>query len=379
MRTVRVHLTLLYYDFPQIFIGEDEVENRYLCMATDDGEWGPNFACIPVSASRVMQLTHGLLDVRAAFESPEVHELYTARFTENENGDLSLAAEEHSLLPSALLPESGLLFNIVDDVARDASTLNTTVSHVSLEVPEAAESARIHTTTLATFLNIFQSALKSFGRLAARTSGRPLGRSDDSFLSDVYGFARGSFTVKFRSSYPGDLNGENATFVAAMTQLEEFFQVANNPNEAIEFLQHVRGHAASSLIRLLTFLSAHSAAIKLSWANPSMPEARAAAIRLEQIGVLIEACRRRTDLLIEEVVIRGRISKADVDNASWKIRSEDDNQVYGGEIADGSGINLSGMVMAEALYEFTCREEVDIVPATGQEVRRLFLTKIRKL
>ena len=125
--------------------------------------------------------------------------------------------------------------------------------------------------------------------------------------------------------------------------------------------------------------SANSAAIKLSWANPSMSEARAAAIRLDQIGVLIEACRRRTDLLIEEVVIRGRVSKADVDNASWKIRNEDDNQVYAGEIAEGAGINLSGMIMAEALYEFTCREEVDILPATGQEMRKLFLTKIRKL
>jgi hypothetical protein len=286
---------------------------------------------------------------------------------------------EYSQLPKNFLPAPGLVFEDYDEVSLTASELNTTVSFVSLEVPEANESARIKATTLAGFLTIFQSAIRHFGRVAARAAKKPLKRNDDSCAADVFGFAKGSFTIKFRSSHPSDIVGENASFMAAMAQLNNFLSVANDPDKAIAFLQSVRGHAASSLIRMLDFLSEHQSAIRIDWANPSMTSSQRAQVNLDSIRTLVEICRQRADLSIEEVIIKGRVTKADVDAASWKIESEDDGEVYAGEIEIGSGINLSGITITDALYEFTCQEFAEVIPATGQERRRLVLLKIKKI
>jgi hypothetical protein len=379
MKKLLVEVVLLYYDYPQVFVGRDEVDSRYLCMITDDGELGPNFACMPVSRRRISELTSGRLDLRDAFEQPEVAEFYVAQFSQSADASLTMNNADYSEMPRHFLPAPGVIFEDYDEVSLTAAELNSTVSFVSLEVPESSDSTRIRSSTLAGFLNIFQAMVRNFGRVAARAAKKPLKRGDDSYSADVFGFAMGSFTIKFRSSHPSDLVGESPTLSAAMAQLNRFLAVSDDPDKAIAFLQSVRGHTASSLIKMLEFLLQHSSAIRVNWANPSMTSSQGAQMPLHAIKTLVEICRQRSDLSVEEVVIRGRVSKADVDAASWKIESDDDHEVYSGEISPGSGINLNGITITDALYEFTCQEVAEVVPATGQERKKLLLLSIKKL
>ena len=379
MKKLTVDLILMFYDFPQVFIGKDLADARYVCMITDDSEVGPNFACVPISTRRIYELVTGKLDLRSAFQNPEVNELYMANFAAGEEAELHMGEAKHERLPDRFLPASDLVFDGFDEVSLAAAELATTVSFVSLEVPEAVESARIKSATLAEFLHVFQAALRNLSRVAARIAKRPLKRGDDSSSADVYGFARGSFTIKFRSSFPSDILGDNPSFSMALEHLNKFLALADDPVQAIDYLQTIKGHAASSVIRLVFFLAEHSAPIKVEWATPSMRKSARTQLSLASIKALAEQCRQRNDLTIEEVTIRGRVSKADVDTATWKIHSEEDDEVFAGEIAEGAGINLSGVVMTNTVYEFTCQEVIEIVPATGKEKRRLLLTAYREV
>lgn len=379
MKILRPQLVLLFYDFPQVFIAEDQINGSYVCMLNEEKSTGPIFMCTPISSSRISKLTSGQVDLRTIFSEPELKEFLTAEFSRDLGDSLTITNISYENLAEDILPDSGLTFNSFDEVAMKASELNTTVSYVSLGVPEASESARIKSTTLATFLYIFQSAVKHFTRLSARTSKAHLKRDDDSFDADVFGFAHGSFTVKFRSSHDSDMFGENPTFSAALTQLNKFLSLASNPLDAVSFLQNIKGHTASSLIKLLAFLSENSASIKLEWATPSMASCEHTELSLESIRNLVEACRQRSDLVIEELVLTGRVSMADQKMGTWKIVSEADQETYSGMIPSGSDISLSGMIINDAIYQFSCEEIVEVTTATGRENRSLLLRAIKPL
>lgn len=380
MKKLTQGLVLLFYDVPQVFMGRDEVGGQYVCMiGAEDGDNGPIYECVSISPQRARELIKGAIDLRSIYESPEVSEFYSAHFLGEDDVSLVSTLSDYSTFPLRSLPEPGLFFEGFDEVAETAVDMATTVSFVSLEVPEADRQARIHTNTLGEFLFIFQAMVRNFSRVAARVAKKPLKKGDDSYAADVFGFAKGSFTVKFCSSHPSDMHGENPAFTSAMEQINRFLALSANTSAALEYLQSVRGHTASSLIKLLNFLSENDAAIRVEWANPSMVSANKSRLSLLQIRRLVEICKQRSDLSMQEVLIRGRLDLAAQTAGNWRLISEEDKEVYSGEIAEGSNISLNGAVIGDALYEFLCEEHVEIVAATGRENRRLFLKSMKKL
>ncbi len=380
MKTLTQDLILLFYDIPQVFIGKDQVGCRYICMiGKDDTESGPVYACIAISPGRTEEITQGKIDLRTVFERPEISEFHLASFSTSDDSCLTMTPANYATFPVDSLPAPGLVFDEFDEVAQTAIQMNTTVSFVSLEVPEATQSARIRSTTLGGFLFIFQSIVRNLSRSAARIAKKPLKRDDDSFAADVFGFAAGSFKIKFRSAHASDIFGENPAFAAAMAQMNNFLALASDTSAAVAYLQSVKGHTASSLIRMLEFLSEHSAGIHIEWANPSMIFSNKSRLDLNEIRRLFDVCRQRTDLSVQDVVIRGRVDLAADKAGNWKIISEDDQESYSGEILEGSNLSLSGMVITNAMYEFICEERIEVVQATGREIKRLLLKKINKL
>ncbi|KQV44898.1 DUF6575 domain-containing protein [Duganella sp. Root336D2] len=380
MKILTQDLVLLFYDVPQVFLARDQIGCRYVCMiGNDDTDSGPIYSCVAISAARADMLTSGKLDLRSVFEAPELSEFYLAHFSTGDDRTLAAKQAEYAIFPANSLPGEGLVFNEFDEVAQAAAELNTTVSFVSLDVPEAAQSARIRSATLGGFLFLFQAIVRNLSRSVARTAKRPLKRDDDSFAADVFGFAQGSFKIKFRSAYPSDITGESPVFTIAMAEVQKFLALADNPAKAIEYLQAVKGHTASSLIKLLGFLSEHAAGIHMEWATPSMSSAYGSRLELDNIRQLFEMCRLRTDLTVQEVILRGRVDLAAHKAGSWKIISEEDQESYSGEILPGSPISLSGMIITNAVYEFTCEEHIETVPATGREIRRLLLKNYKKV
>ena len=373
MKKLIPQIILLFYDYPQVFIGKNEVDTLFICMVTSETDSGQIYTCTPISIARKNQLVSGLLDLKTAFTQPETQEFYQASTSADAADFMLLTALPEIIMPTHLLPAEGLYFDAFDEVALKAAELNATVSYVSLGVPEAHENARIKSTTLAEFLNVFQNALKNLSQLTAKEMNKPIKRNDDSFCTDVFGFSMGSFTIHLRSSTQSDLFGDNALLSMSLAKINDFLTLIDNPDQAILYLQSIKGRSASSLIKLLTFLAEKSCPIKHQWANPEMLVSAKREVALGKIKELATLCKRRSDLLIEEVTITGLVSAANKESNTWKIVSDEDQVTYSGEVQDGANITLSGITIGSVRYKFHCEEMSEIISATGKEVRHLFL------
>lgn len=374
MRSIKLLHVLLEYDYPQVFVGIDEVGCRFTCMVSAVVDDEPTFLCVPISEQRFRELCNGKIDLRTVYASPEMADFYEAKPVDLVS-PFEITQAPFSIAPEELLPDAGLVFQCGDEVLNKAQELNSTVAYASLSVPESAYEPRIRTRKLSEFLAVYQSTLKTLARFSATANGRPIPKNDDPYESDVFGFCYGSFTVQVRAAYECDILGENKALVTAFTKLNEFLSLASDSDEALKFLLCVKGHTASSLINLLTFVKENDCALTNRWSTPGMASSVAATIRASSAVSIINKCRLREDLSTEEVILEGVVDSADVSAGTWKIIC--DGVIHHGVVKPGSDINLAGITLGHN-YRFKCEEKIEVVAGTGKEAKKLSLTGIER-
>lgn len=369
MKAIKLLHVLLDYDYPQVFVACDLIGVRYVCMVSEVAGHGPTFLCVPVSVRRCDDLLSGKIDLRQVYEEPEVIEFYRAT-PDDLVEPFNIERAQMDSVPHELLPEPGLVFSLNDEVLIKAQELNTTVAYASLAVPESVREPRIRTRKLSAFLNIYQGVLKNLARASAKAAGKPIPKGEDPYESDVFGFCYGSFTVQVRSAEPCDMLGENKALIIAFQKLNEFLDAANNPDDALQFLTKVKGHAASSLIGLLSFISENDCQLTNRWSTPGMHSSSQSRIRVATAQNIIQRCRLREDLSVENLELIGIVDSADATAGNWKILV--DGVAYSGGVKEGSGINLAGITLRNR-YRFRCEEKIEMVLGTGREIKKISL------
>jgi hypothetical protein len=375
MRSLLLEVVLLDYDYPQVFVGGDKVGQSYACMVAEVNDYRPRYLCVPISAQRRKSLCSAGIDLFDVFSVPEIFEFYwLSPDTFEVPAEMERAA--FSFCPDMYLPKKGLIFEMEDEVAAKALEVRSTVAYASLSVPEAVSEARIHSRVLAEFLGLYQNALKNLSRFTSKLNGKSIPRDSEPYSTDVFGFSQGSFTIHLRSSEASDCLGENAALSMAFAGLNKFLDSTSDPMKSIEFLQGCKGHTASALIRLLRFLSENNCPLKHQWASPGMSQSSRSAAGLENVRRVIDLCRQREDLGVEEVVLRGVVDSADRTRGTWKVISTEES--YSGELHPLSDVDLSGVVIGNS-YILTCEERVEGVLGTGKEIKKLLLVKLQPL
>ncbi|WP_143499013.1 DUF6575 domain-containing protein [Pseudomonas sp. Irchel 3A18] len=375
MKILKLELVLLDYDYPQVFIGYDLLGLSYICMVARLNGVEPVYLCVPVSPFRRGEICSGKIDLRQVFSNPEVGEFYWAS-PDSLEGDISIALASFSTCPQEYLADDGLIFNCEDEVANKAFELRSTVAYASLSVAEARHETRIRSWKLSEFLSIYQNVIKNLSRHAVKQVGKTIPRDETPYNTDVFGVSFGSFTVHLRSSDETDFLGENAVLKMAFDRLNQFIDTVSRPDDALIFLQSVQGHTASALIRLLNFLHENDCPLKHQWASPTMPESRSSTVRLSSARQVIELCRQRADIGVENIEITGIVDSADLSRSTWKIISGSDTM--SGHIKPGADINLAGIVIGEN-YKFKCEEKVEEILGTGKEVKTIHLVSFEKV
>ena len=370
---------LMYYDFPQVFIGRSAVDQNYCCMIISEEESGPKYICTPISNHRSIELSTGRIDLRQVFEVPESAKFFHAYCEPSCEDAINLHLQDMVICPEALLPKAGLIFEEYDEVASKALELNATVSYASLSVPESEKQTRIRSTTLAQFLTHYQNAVKLIAKRTAKELRRQIGKDSNTHSLDVFGFSRGSFTVQLRSSNDGDLFADNHVLTTTLYSLGEFLENTENPDAAIEYLHSIKVHAASSLIRLLEFLDENKCPLKQQWATPRIGESRTSKTTVNGVRNLIEICKQRKDLTEVTVVLVGVVSTASINGNTWKLLNEEDGVQYSGDVQEGSNISMGGIVIQKKRYKFHCIERIDLNIGTGQEKTQLSVFDIEEL
>lgn len=371
MKAIQLLHVLLDYDYPQVFVACDAIGVRYVCMVVEEGKRGPEFLCIPVSTERCNELLTGKIDLRQVYEMPELPEFYQAS-PDDLTGIFGIERAHFSIVPKDWLPDTGLVFEYIDEVLIKAQELNTTVAFASLSVPEAAQEARIRTRKLSEFLAIYQGVLRHLARFSAKARGKAIPKGEDPYESDVFGFCPGSFTVQMRSAESCDMLGENKSLISAFTKLNEFLALADKPDDAVRFLLEVKGHAASSLISLLNFIAENDCPFTNTWSTPGMQGSSKSKIRVTSAQNVILRCRHREDLGVEDLELTGVVDSAKVSTSTWRI--DVDGLAYSGGIKEGSSLNLAGITVGNR-YKFHCEEKIEIVHGTGREVKIISLLR----
>ena len=98
-----------YYDVPQLFIAEDAIGVRFLCLLYDianDGEL--KIIGVTVSADKLNDFIKGHIDLLTMFTSPELEDsIYHIHMKEE-----GIHAEKyHGILDSSMLPDEGYFYN----------------------------------------------------------------------------------------------------------------------------------------------------------------------------------------------------------------------------------------------------------------------------
>lgn len=373
MKNIKLLHTLLEYDYPQVFIGVDAVGTRYVCMIYEIVDGEPSFLCVPVSERRCADLCSEKVDLRQVFEQPEVDTFYTAR-PDDLTSPFEARVADMKFVPENMLPDHGLVFCHDDEVLNKAQELHSTVAYASLAVPESKNEPRIRTQKLSTFLTLYQSVLRHLSRAVAKADGKPIPKDEEPYESDVFGFCYGSFTVQIRSAEPGDMLGENKALVSALLKLNEFLELSGDPEKAIEFLQSVKGHAASSLIKLLGFISDNDCQLTNRWSTPVMERANQGRIRVKNAQRIVQQCRQMEDLGTEDLELEGVVDSADVTAGTWKILIGE--TFASGGTKEGADVQLAGIVLGNR-YRFFCEEKMEVVLGTGKEKRTLSLIRFQ--
>ncbi|WP_447590172.1 DUF6575 domain-containing protein [Aquipseudomonas campi] len=371
MKEIQVLHVLLEYDYPQVFVGRDRVDSRYVAMVVEEGNQGPVYLCTPISHFRCDELLGGKIDLRHIYEKPQVPEFFTCE-PNDLTGFFAINAYASDEIPEQWLPEAGLFFNHADLVLNKAQELGSTIAYASLSVPESAKEARIRTRKLSEFLAIYQNVLKNLARATAKAYGKAIPKNEEPYDSDVFGFCPGSFTVQIRSAEQCDILGENKALVAAFIKLNEFLDLADQPDAAMAFLLGMKGHAATSLISLLSFISDNNCPFTNTWSTPGMSASSKSRIRVATAQNVIQRCKQREDLGIEVVELIGIVDSAKVSTGNWTIHADGDS--FSGNIKEGSNLNLSGITVGMR-YTFFCEEKIEVVQGTGREVRIISLVR----
>ena len=130
MRRLTLTNTLEYYDVPQILTAADATGTRYLCTLYEQTADGYHYLGVQISEPRLMAFIGGQLDLRDAYQHPEVdNALYLVEVV----GEALTATTllQPADLTEAMLPEAGYYYDATDLTGEADESTDT----YQLEVP----------------------------------------------------------------------------------------------------------------------------------------------------------------------------------------------------------------------------------------------------
>lgn len=368
--------TYVYYDGPQVWEGRDNIGGHYIGLMVESEDGKERHMVVGVAPERLRQFRVGDIDLLSLLLDRDDDEWYLASVSDS--GELELEPQSAALASSADLPEPGFFLHAAntEDVAlQESRSRNNLVLEIAVEPPEAAVEHRIHTETLADLLMHVQTMVKHAYGSAIRGFSQKLkqsiDRTDAHVLDVVVPAMAGSFRVVMEASKKPDNLLCMTEMGRALELVDTLFANVADPEATAETIREHRGHLAGSYLRLLRFLVKSKSGFSYSWAEPAFVAAHNKTLTESEAVALVDALSGISNLSAEPVVLVGALRKADIDNSSWRIATED-REISGTIKQDGP--SLSGLEI-DSTYRFTCIEEMEEGYEGWRERKVLYLTK----
>ena len=98
--SLAVQETLIFHDFPQLFVAKDKIGGLQLCLALDDT---PQYISVAISTTRLQDLKLSKIDLHSVFVKPELGAWFKVNMTDS-NDILAEAVPSTEQIPPEWLP-----------------------------------------------------------------------------------------------------------------------------------------------------------------------------------------------------------------------------------------------------------------------------------
>ncbi|EMB20021.1 DUF6575 domain-containing protein [Treponema denticola] len=121
MRLIAVEI-LDYYDYPLLFIAENDKKHKFLCMLIDETDF-LKYLVVKSTASAIEKMKNNEKDIRSIFEHPEDNHYYYAKMNSKTNQWFSIKCWPKKEDVSQYFPERGVFLSEErDECLSDIST-----------------------------------------------------------------------------------------------------------------------------------------------------------------------------------------------------------------------------------------------------------------
>ena len=364
-RKLRIDRILVYNDFPELFLAQDNSDLDYLCLLTNLNNDFYSYHCVSISKGRLYEFLNGKVDLREIFINPELPEWWEANDTSEQNFEITFF--NNSGLEDKFLPEEGcyLVEEQTEDLIREeVVNTNNVVIHLSLSDEQNKQSIPIE--DLGDFAKLYQSLVENAYKKAILSSELDHKRSyiiPDNYQLNAFASSPGSFVLHLKSNSNKDLFG-NSLVEEGLRRIDEMISDPQYERELIEALRSVKGHTISNYQKILDKVINENITFKYKWLSPSSPVIHTRSINQKYAKRVKEILSLKEELVEEIREFIGFVKQADVERGSWRITNEEDSKDYTG---DSEGHLLDGITLETVRYRFVCEEIIESMKVTEKE------------
>lgn len=352
---------LVYYDIPQVFIAKDAINTRYLCMFIGSNSDYDSYVGVQISQSRLFELLAGKIDLRTAYQTPEIHEYFDIHHAE----DIRVVAMNSSI-DDQYLPDEDFFtkVDLDDTIESEVLNLNKPVLHIGLEDDHSAPQANIKVLSrvLGEVDGIYYSAC---ARLGVPGSKRTL---------VAYLATAASYNIHMYADVEPDLFGQ--------TEVDRVFEHISNlfqrtsVGDVRDSLSEVNGVELSHYKSLIRVLKKNGLALKYKYLSTQMDAPVVSHhIELQKISDIAVLLSLNEDEEVANVEYAGTFAKVDATRTGvWTFDVDGEEGVVGTINGKVSDINiLTGVVIKSQRYKITCEQKTksDAVSLVGKNVYML--------
>jgi len=375
MKTIRPTAVLFYYDGIQVFEGVDSIGGHYIGLLVKAGAGLDQYLVVGVAPARLWAFKTGVIDLRALLSEREESQFFLATPTSQYPAPMELLVQDGTLAETNWLPDPGFFLHFTPTESAavvESRGRNNLVIDLAINPPESAHDHRIHAETLGRLLLGFQPLLKHAYSWAYRelqpSAQRVIERSTAPLVDVVVPAAPGSFRILLEATAGPGLFGQSE-LARALDRLDYLLERVNDAQETLARVQKYRGHFAGAYLRFMKLLQNSQSGLHYSWAEPDFLEPKTRSVSSAEAASVVAALETVANLGTETTHLIGALKKADVDNGTWRLETEE--RELAGKTKDG-GPSLAGLRI-DARYHFTCEEVLEETEGTGKEHRILYL------
>lgn len=379
MKELSNHLIYYYYDEPQIIGSEDSFGVKYISVLVSSEAEKSLYVVLRPVRDLLIQFLLGkasLLDLYN--DSNTEFGFIDGVFDPAENIQFSHINRSDVLEEWYPGPRFKLLPAASESMAVDARLKNLVLFNLGLEASESENELRVSVDSLVDALSQFSKlrhkawgALKKVGKL-----------SKDTVLpvTDVVGFAPGSFKVNLQSREMPDLTGKTVTedVLTLITDILSDVEHRNVDDLKLKIMSYKSPEIFSSLVEISDFISKKGCPIYIEWATPRRGMIKkvisrdSAAFILNNLGY-----EEKINSYYEELT--GVFISANVQTGQWSL-SLGKGLMVTGKTAKTLGKNaLKGVVLAEKTYKLNCKFEIYFDLKKNEEVQKVELIELTSL